>query len=557
MKTARRQFLTVSAVLFGWNLAWAWVILVRWGLIPADAAARTLLAAEVFFSRDPKLANLGFVWLPLPAFLQLPLVLVPGLWPTGLAGAVVSALAGALTGALINETARALGWGRSRYLLVAAFALNPAVIYVSASGLTEPLLMAAVLGQVRCFIGWAGAEAQGNRRAAVAWLVGLGVSSAVAVLTRYEGWFLSIVLALMVGAIARKSSGPEAAQASVLVYAAPAVYAAFLWAFFNWLIMGNPLYFLLGPYSSRAYFLAEGSGTGLTAAAVAVLEAGWSLSPLFFPAAVGLLGLGLGRRNLTYALVAAFWLAVPLFLALSLGSGQIPNIQYRYLTPLIAGSIVTAAVGLSGPAIDRRWHILAGLLLALLGPPTGLAGMLRDPMSMSSLSLRPFAEALLSGQVTPLWAFERELADYLIASGAGPVLTDTAGGVEMVVFFTGQPGRFILPADRDFEAALQEPARAATHVLVPAPAGTGALHRINQVYPELYAAGADWAVLEKEVGPYRLYRIPEAQPGRPGPPPESRPLSSDRLRVGFLGFLGLGIGLVTLSLVRRTKTAGG
>jgi hypothetical protein len=114
VRVLRRESLVLLAVLFGWNLTWAWVVLVRWGLIPADAAARTLLAAEVFFSRDPKLSNLGFVWLPLPALLQLPLVLIPGLWPTGLAGATVSALAGAVAGALINNIARALGWSRSR-----------------------------------------------------------------------------------------------------------------------------------------------------------------------------------------------------------------------------------------------------------------------------------------------------------------------------------------------------------------------------------------------------------------------------------------------------------
>jgi hypothetical protein len=555
VRVLRRESLVLLAVLFGWNLIWAWVALVRWGLIPADAAARTLLAAEVFFSRDPKLSNLGFVWLPLPALLQLPLVLIPGLWPTGLAGATVSALAGAVAGALINDIARALGWSRSRWLLVAAFALNPAVVYVSASGLTEPVLMAAALGLVRCFLGWVDAEAKGSRRLAVAWLVGLGLSGAAGVLTRYEGWVLGAVMALMVGLLALKRSGANAAQAAMLVYAAPPAYAAFLWVFFNWLIMGDPLYFALGPYSARAYVPAGTEGFDPAAGVRAVADAAWRLSPLFFFATVGLLASSLIRWDPVGLLLAAFWLSVPLFVAFSLVSGQLAFIQYRYLTLLIPGTAALVALGLRGGSAHARWRCLVGLLVALLGPLTSLVGVLQEPMSANSV--RVFGEALISRKATTLWTSEREMAQYLTAAGGGPILTDTPGGVEMVIFFTGEPGRFIVPGNRDFEVALRDPAAKVAQVLVPAPTGTGALHRLNQAFPELYATGSGWAVLEKEIGPYRLYRVPGARPGRPEPASRSAPQTSDRLRLGGLILLAAATGLVAVGLLRRPGVAGG
>lgn len=556
MRALRRESPVLVAVLFGWNLGWAWVVLVRWGLIPADAAARTLLAAEVFFSRDPKLSNLGFVRLPLPALLQLPLVLVPGLWPTGLAGATVSALAGAAAGALINDIARALGWGRSRWLLVAAFALNPAVIYVSASGLTEPVLMVAALGLVRCFLGWADAEAKGNRRLAVAWLVGLGLSGAVGVLTRYEGWLLGTVMALMVGLLALKRSGADAAQAAVLVYAAPPAYAVFLWVFFNWLIMGDPLYFALGPYAARAYVPAGTEGFDPAAGIRAVVDAAWHLSPLFFFATAGLLAFSLIRWDPVGLLLAAFWLSVPLFIAFSLVSGQLASIQYRYLTPLIPGTAALVALGLRGGSAYVRWRYLVGLLVALLGPSTALVGVLREPMSANSV--RVFGEALIFREGTSLWTSEREMAQYLTTAGAGPILTDTAGGVEMVIFFTGEPGRFIVPGDRDFETVLRDPVGKARYVLVPAPAGTGRLHRVNQVYPGLYASGAGWASLEKEVGPYRLYRVA-------GPPPPERAITVPPARgspapgwarPAVLVLIAAGILVVGAALLRPRSAAG-
>lgn len=549
MRKAALEFSLLFCLLIGWYILWAGVMVARWGLIPEDAAARTLQAAQVFYGRDPKLSNLGFVWPPMPALLQLPLVLLPGLWPTGLCGAVVSALAGALAGALLNETARALGWDRARYLLVGAFALNPAVTSVSAGGLSEPLLMAAALGQVRCFLGWAEAEARADRRRAVGWLFGLGLAGALGVLTRYEGWLLAAVMGLMVVVLALRRGNAGAAEAAVLVYGAPPAYAAFVWAFFNWLVMKDPLYFWRGPYAALAYVLAEGTTANPIGRAGAVLVGVWQLSPLFLPALVSAIGLGLARGRLPVLLVAGYWLSLPAFLAFSRGLGQVLDVQYRYLTPLVPATLCLVTLTLA--RIPADWRLGAGLALLVLGPATGLLGMWADPAPLGN-SLKPFAEALLSGRPVQAWAAERELAAYLRESGAGPVLTDPAGGVEMVVFFSGQPARFVLPADRDFEAILENPVGKASHVLVPSPTGVGSLHAINRAFSGFYESGAAWAVLEKEVGPYRLYRVLGPQP------PEGRVSARAAglptpvwVKPAVLSLLGLGILGLAIVLGRR------
>lgn len=554
MRRSWLEFSLISGLLLGWYLAWAWVIVVRWGLIPEDAAARTLQAAQVFYGRDPKLANIGFVWPPLPVLLQLPLALLPGLWPTGLCGAAVSALGGALAGALLNETARAAGWGRARYLLVGAFALNPATTFVSATGLSEPLLMAAALGQVRCFLGWADAEARADRRQAVGWLFGLGLAGALGVLTRYEGWLLAAVMGLMVAVVALRRGRADAAEAAVLVYGAPPAYAAFLWVFFNWLVMKDPLYFWRGPYAASAVVPAEGAAANLMGGAGAVLGGIWRLSPFFLPVLVGALGLGLVRRRLPVLLVAAYWLSLPAFLALSLGLSQIPDIQFRYLTPVVPATLCLAALSLAG--LSAGWRLGVGMALLVLGPSTGLLGMSADPAPPGN-SLKPFAEALLSGRPAPAWAAERDLAAYLLASGAGPVLADPVGGVEMVVFFSGQPDRFVLPADRDFQAVVENPVGKVSHVLVPPPTGIGSLNAVNRAFPGFYGSGVAWAVLEKEVGPYRLYRVlgPKPPEGRLWVLPAAGLPTPGWVKPAVLSLLGLGILGLGVVLIRRLRPA--
>jgi len=72
-------------------IVWSWQndALLNWG----DAVAHMHIARRVFDSHQPRLSQLGSVWLPLPHILMLPFVHVYSWWANGIAGIVPSALA--------------------------------------------------------------------------------------------------------------------------------------------------------------------------------------------------------------------------------------------------------------------------------------------------------------------------------------------------------------------------------------------------------------------------------------------------------------------------------
>jgi len=120
----------------------AWLSFVV-GLIPGDALSRTYSAMMVLHSRFPHLAALGFIWPPLPALAQLPLVI--HLKPTyyGFSGGIVTALAAGALLAALNGVLRWAGlriaW---RLLLLALLALNPMWLYYAGNGMSEmPFLL--------------------------------------------------------------------------------------------------------------------------------------------------------------------------------------------------------------------------------------------------------------------------------------------------------------------------------------------------------------------------------------------------------------------------------
>ena len=86
------------------------------------------------------------------------------------------------------------------------------------------------------------------------YLIILGSLGFLQVLARYDGWFVFIAEALLIAYyeyIYRKRSFDET-TGKVLLFATPVVFGAALWFLWNWLIYGNPLFFLLSQYSAKA-----------------------------------------------------------------------------------------------------------------------------------------------------------------------------------------------------------------------------------------------------------------------------------------------------------------
>ena len=284
-----------------------------WTLYYGDAESHLDIARRVVDSRTPGYDQIGGVWLPLPHALMLPFVLDDRLWRTGLAGAMPSAACFVIAGTfLFASVSRIFHSNPAALAALGIFALNPNLLYLQATPMTEPAffacLMALLFGTV-----W---FAQSQRVAAA---VFAGLAACAGTLTRYEGWFLIPFATAYIFLAAKRRK-----WAFAILFGALAVLGPLYWLAHNWWLTGNPIDFYNGPYSAKAIQRARpypGDHDWLAAfhyfGAAAQLCAGWV--PIFL--AIAGLWSALRKR--------AFWPLLllglpPLFYIWSVYSSNVP-----------------------------------------------------------------------------------------------------------------------------------------------------------------------------------------------------------------------------------------
>ncbi|HVC91170.1 MAG TPA: hypothetical protein VND66_11180 [Acidobacteriaceae bacterium] len=223
-------------------------------LLYGDAVAHLHIARRIFDSLNPGFSQLGSVWLPLPHLLLLPFVQRTDWWQSGLAGAIPSMASYVLACAGIYRLARR--WMRPllAILVFAALALNPGLLYMSVTAMTEPLYLALMIWSAVHLTSFELALREADAAAARRALVRLTLVLIAAVFTRYDGWILGTLAWLMAAYwTLRRGWWKEPANARVFVVCTLLLLAAPLsWLGYNWRMYGDPLDFLRGPYSAKA-----------------------------------------------------------------------------------------------------------------------------------------------------------------------------------------------------------------------------------------------------------------------------------------------------------------
>lgn len=223
-------------------------------LLYGDAVAHLNIARRVVDSLTPGLKQLGTVWLPLPHLLLLPFIGIDSAWRTGLAGAFVSMAAYVWGSRGIFRTVSLVGSRSSAWLATAIYALNPNLIYLQTTAMTEALYLAVMVWAAAYFLeSWVLLRHQRAEQVRGP-LLCCGVMLLAATLIRYDGWMLAAVAAL---ALAARILLLEPAQRTLLlrpmfVYLAAAAIGPLLWLGYNAATYGNPLEFANGPYSAAA-----------------------------------------------------------------------------------------------------------------------------------------------------------------------------------------------------------------------------------------------------------------------------------------------------------------
>ncbi len=231
-------------------------------LLYGDAVAHINIARRVFDSRTPGVLQLGTVWLPLPHLLMLPFLLSRWLWQTGIGGSIPSLFAYVLSVTGIFRLVRSNlptsrqeheRWGIrfTAWFAAAIFALNPNLIYLQTTAMTEPVYLALFVWAAVFFSDFVrNAETPADAQSKSP-LVKCGLCLAGASLTRYDGWLLAVVMAAIALLIAWQSNFARFRPA-IAKFILVAVAAPVLWLAYNAVVYRNPLEFANGPYSARA-----------------------------------------------------------------------------------------------------------------------------------------------------------------------------------------------------------------------------------------------------------------------------------------------------------------
>jgi hypothetical protein len=199
-------------------------------LLYGDAEAHLNTARRILDSATPGYDQLGTPWLPLPHLLLIPFTRVDAWWRSGIAAAPPAAFCFILGGVLLFAAVRRIFDSTSAALAATALcALNPNLLYLQSTAMTEAYFFAALAAILYCTV------ADRPLLAALA--------TNAAVLTRYEGWFLIPFVAVY---FALRSSR------RATLYAAVAAIGPLWWLFHNWWLTGDALAFYRGPYSARA-----------------------------------------------------------------------------------------------------------------------------------------------------------------------------------------------------------------------------------------------------------------------------------------------------------------
>ncbi len=456
-----------------------------------DALAHLHIARRVIDSRRPGLSELGSVWLPLPHLLMIPFVAVYAWWANGVAGLIPSAAAYLAGCAGVYRLARHWLRPSESAIALAFFALNPNLLYLQTTAMTEPLFVCEMAWASVWLVEWrscldaadAAAIRRGNR---LLYLIALALSAAV--FTRYDGWVMAFLawVAIGIALLRRGRLGSRSFWlAGTIVMASPIA-----WFAYNAVVFGDWLDFMRGPYSAKAIELRTATpGAGPP-------HPGWHntwVSLKFFVKtaemdaaalrwgkwmlAVSVLGTGwawLIARRRAFDWSVLLWVPVP-FYAYSVAYGSVPifippwwphswyNTRYGLeLLPALALGIAffTHFVITGLRELSPRWpRWVVGASFALIAINAAL--LIRQ---------RPLVYVEGTKNIESRRQYDQEIPPVLRALTAqhpgAPVLMNTSVHPEFVAF-SGIPLRqTINESDREYlQAALAAPAKEAAIVL--------------------------------------------------------------------------------------------
>jgi hypothetical protein len=345
----------VAAAILGTFAAWHYHTL---GLTLShyDARGHLVVARRIFDSITPGWQQIGAVWLPLPHLLNAVPVQIDLLYRTGASAVAISIASYAVTTAAVAWIVRRLtGSAPAAVTGAAVFALNPNVVYLQSTPMTEPLLLATTTSAVAMLIA-------ASRYA--------GIGFALACLTRYEAWPVTATALTAAGWVRWRGGEPLADAVRgigrIAMYPAVAIVG---FSIVSRVIIGE--WFVSG-----GFFVPENKALG--DAWLAAKEIGWGAQMLSGPALTWIGGIGLVIAVTATGIAPRRanhqpWMADALVAISPLAMAAIPwaafyrghPFRIRYMVPLMAVEAIGA--GVAAGVVPRRATLAAAVAVAAVG----------------------------------------------------------------------------------------------------------------------------------------------------------------------------------------------
>lgn len=222
-------------------------------LLYGDAVAHLGIARRIIDTRNPGLVQLGGVWLPLPHLLMVPFVQKMAWWQSGLAGTWPSLACYVAGVAGFFRLCRRMMLPRWALAATAFYAVNPNLLYLATTAMTEPLFLAELIWITLVTVECVDAV-RAAKLGAVRWrLVGLGLLIFAAVFTRYDGWVLGAAAwCVVTWQLWRAPAVWREVVTAFAVLTVLAVSGPLLWFWYNQHFYHDWLDFIRGPYSAPA-----------------------------------------------------------------------------------------------------------------------------------------------------------------------------------------------------------------------------------------------------------------------------------------------------------------
>jgi hypothetical protein len=468
-------------------------------LLYGDAVAHINIARRVIDSRTPGLLQLGTVWLPLPHLLMVPFLISKWMWQSGIGGSIPSLFAYVFSVTGIFRLMRTVlassndksGTAFAPWFAATIFALNPNLIYLQTTAMTEPLYLALFIWTLVFMCDGLRASAAADAQRSTLSLTKAGFCIAGACLTRYDGWFLAMVVTAVLLLLSRRSDfaylRPGVKRLALLAAAAPA-----LWLAYNFAVYRNPLEFANGIYSANAIehkSILAGSpphpGTHNLPVAFqyffksAELNLAQGKAQAFWVCSL-LLGTGivlLFQRKFWPLLF--LWTPVPFYM-LSIAHSGVPlfvptwwpyslyNVRYGLeMLPAFAVFTAVAAYALIRFASTMRWRLVIAVIFLLSVSCTYVQVWRKGPVSLDEAVINSRSRIALETAVASRLELLPSGSTFLMYLGDHVGALQQAGISLSRVINEGNHRPWKRPTDPDglWERALRDPAAYAKYVI--------------------------------------------------------------------------------------------